>query len=594
MSIARLERVTLLGYCADKDEVLARLQDLGCLHVLPAHSEPAAPGPLPTTSRAKEALELLLTCPQKRKQRTDERHFDPERVERRVLDLKERLLALRDERDFLEKRISDVAVWGQFELPDLSDVAGQRLWFYVVPPHLMARFAETAATWTEVHRDNRHHYVVVLSETQPEGLPVPRTRTGQMPLEELRVRFEEVELEIEDLEAERSALTRWCRLLARNVDRLDDRATLEHVSRQTLDREPVFALLAWIPASRLPELTRYAEEAGLAVESRAPLPEDDPPTQLENAPLVSAGEQLVTFYMTPGYFTWDPSAAIFFSFTVFFAMIVSDAGYALVMALILARLWWRMAKTDIGRRLRVLFAALTAATFVYGVLTGSTFGIAPAEGSWLARLQLLDLKDSRTMMGLAVVVGGLHLMLANGIEAWRLRSSARALAPAGWVVALIGGFLAAGGAMDGRLVLEVTGLGLLAAGGTSVFLFAGAGERLGKRLLQGGLALTNVTKAFGDVLSYLRLFALGLATASLAAAFNEMGTQIRGKLPGVGLLLALLVWVIGHTLNFVLGLASGVIHGLRLNVIEFLDWSLHEEGKVFRPFRRKENLPWNR
>ena len=93
--------------------------------------------------------------------------------------------------------------------------------------------------------------------------------------------------------------------------------------------------------------------------------------------------------------------------------------------------------------------------------------------------------------------------------------------------------------------------------------------------------------AFGDVLSYLRLFALGLASASLAIAFNAMAADAREALPGAGLLAAIIILVIGHSLNLLLAVASGVIHGLRLNVIEFFNWGLPEEGPLFRPFKKK-------
>jgi V/A-type H+-transporting ATPase subunit I len=103
--------------------------------------------------------------------------------------------------------------------------------------------------------------------------------------------------------------------------------------------------------------------------------------------------------------------------------------------------------------------------------------------------------------------------------------------------------------------------------------------------LQG---LTNVTRIFGDVLSYLRLFALGLASASLALTFNDLARQVAERMPGLGLLFALLILVVGHVLNLLLSVMSGVVHGLRLNFIEFYNWALLGEGYPFRPFKKNE------
>ncbi|MGD9409517.1 MAG: V-type ATPase 116kDa subunit family protein, partial [Thiohalocapsa sp.] len=108
------------------------------------------------------------------------------------------------------------------------------------------------------------------------------------------------------------------------------------------------------------------------------------------------------------------------------------------------------------------------------------------------------------------------------------------------------------------------------------------------RGLDGLLALTQVTKIFGDTLSYLRLFALGLASASLALTFNDLARQVGAQVPGLGLLLQILLLLIGHGLNMALGLVSGVVHGLRLNYIEFYNWALSGEGYPFRPFKKTE------
>jgi V/A-type H+-transporting ATPase subunit I len=157
---------------------------------------------------------------------------------------------------------------------------------------------------------------------------------------------------------------------------------------------------------------------------------------------------------------------------------------------------------------------------------------------------------------------------------------------------ILGGFLLAVGQRGEGPWLTTTAVGMLGLGALLVLAFTGAGQKPLARAASGLRAFTRITSAFGDVLSYLRLFALGLASASLAAAFNGMATQVADSLPGVGLFFALLVLLVGHGLNLVLSMSSAVIHGLRLNVIEFLNWGLTEEGSTFRPFRRKERALW--
>jgi V/A-type H+-transporting ATPase subunit I len=107
------------------------------------------------------------------------------------------------------------------------------------------------------------------------------------------------------------------------------------------------------------------------------------------------------------------------------------------------------------------------------------------------------------------------------------------------------------------------------------------------RLVDGLKGLTELSKAFGDVLSYLRLFALGLASIKLAEAFNDLaGKSLAFK--GVGILLAFVVLLIGHGINLIMGIMGGIVHGLRLNVIEFFNWGLRDEGEQYQVFAVKE------
>ncbi|MEO1298576.1 MAG: V-type ATPase 116kDa subunit family protein, partial [Cyanobacteria bacterium J06636_16] len=108
------------------------------------------------------------------------------------------------------------------------------------------------------------------------------------------------------------------------------------------------------------------------------------------------------------------------------------------------------------------------------------------------------------------------------------------------------------------------------------------------RLVDGLGALTKISSLFGDVMSYLRLFALGLASASLALTFNQLAEQVHQAVPGLGLVLSLLILLLGHGINLVLAIVSGFVHGLRLNFIEFFNWGISGEGYPFHAFVKKE------
>ncbi len=585
MAIVPLSKVTLVGHRAEKEQVLENLQEFGCLEIVSLAPDVA---PLEDhTKRSREALAYLKRCPQKQRAATNPADFDAVQVEEEIVELRDRTHRLELERDALKHRIEALAPWGDFDFPPGGDLAGKRFWFYVMPRNRVRELAESDLIWEEVKRDGRNSYVIVVSDEEPMGVPAPRVRTGKVSRRKLERRLEEVELELEDASLERIRLTRWRDLLSRSLDALEDRAARRYAAGQCYDSEPVFALRAWAPTEALEALGSYAEAHGLAMEVSDPEPDDKAPTLLSNAEQSEGGEDLVNFYKTPGYGSWDPSAVVLYSFAIFFAMIISDGGYGLLLALLVAHYWKRLSGTAAGSRWRWVLLTLVVATIGYGALVGSYFGVSPAPGTIQARLAVLDITDAPTMMGLSISIGVLHVVLGNLMDAGRHGWSPKALPSLGWAVFVLAGYSLFIGSQAGTDATRTPSIVAAIAGLFLVFAFAGYGSRPLGRLGRGLAALTRITAAFGDVLSYLRLFALGLASASLAIAFNNMAAGAWESIPSVGILVAIAILIIGHSLNLLLAVASGFIHGLRLNVIEFFNWGLPEEGPLFRPFRKK-------
>ncbi|WP_413430920.1 V-type ATP synthase subunit I [Crateriforma spongiae] len=624
MSIVALERVTFAGLTSEKERLLDDLHRFGCLEIIPCDQPGATPVHDGPSGPARDALKFLLSSPHRRRQIRDPERFDADAVERKALQLQSQLQTLHEERDDLIQRLELVRPFGKFRFASIEEMGDLRLWFYVVPHDQMSGVesalsestSNNNSAWQTVNRDARFCYVAVVSIDEPIDIPVPRVRIGSRSPDELAKRRDDVEFAIEDVQAERISLTRWCLLFARSLTELEDAAARRQAAGQTLDADPVFALQAWVPSDRVDELAEYAKQKGILFEHRPPVQGERPPTLMRNMSQTEAGEDLVNFYMTPGYWTWDPSGVVFVSFAIFFAMILADAGYALLLGVGLLAIWRRLgrppqgdgawiAASDIeqgepelqrsmGQRFRPMLLLIVVVSLIYGVLVGSYFGVSPSTDSLLGRFNVLDMGNSQLMMGVSVLVGGLHVILANLMDARRYVDWRDGLPSLGWAMAVGGGLVAgAGYAMPQLGVLTTFGGGLVVIGLLVVVGFTARHEKPVRRLVGGLIGLTKISAAFGDVLSYLRLFALGLASASLATAFNDMAAGLHGSFPRLGLLFALLVLLFGHALNLLLGVSSGVIHGLRLNVIEFFNWGLKDEGRRFTPFRRKEGSLWN-
>lgn len=458
----------------------------------------------------------------------------------------------------------------------------------------MGKLKDCGYVWQTVYQNNLFSYVVVIAENEPPetALPVPRTHTGSLPLSTLQDQAGELEMTLEDLQAERESYTRWITMLTLHFTESQNHDELQQAQAITRDEIGVFALQGWLPEKRVDYYLQFADEQGLALLIEDPAAGDNPPTLLENPPPLAGGEDLVNFYQTPGYRAWDPSLIVFFSFSLFFAMILSDAGYAAVFLALLVWKWRRLGGTGKGRRFRMLAASTIGLSLVWGVLCGSYFGYDPGSGNVLSSFKLFDLNDFDGMMQLTIAIGVLHIALANSVKAWQRRRSSQALAPIGWIGLVSGGFCLWLAQTQQSQSYLIIGKGLLISGAVLLILFSS--ERRVRRwsdwfwrLLDGCKSLIGITQLFGDVLSYMRLFALGLASASLALTFNHLAEHVLRDMPGPGLLFSILILLLGHSLNLLLCILSGLVHGLRLNFIEFYNWSVSDEGYPFKAFSKK-------
>ncbi|MBN9672625.1 V-type ATP synthase subunit I [Roseibium aggregatum] len=594
MTIVPLVKVNVVGILDDKEKVLETAQAFGMLHLIPLTSAQKDLEAVPQGlgRDAASALRWLMDCPAQRRPVTDHDRFDLDAVVAQTLENRKALKSCEDLIAWLGQRIRDVEPWGEFSFSDLAEIGDNRLWFYVVPTAKLKHVDPADKILEIVHKDRYRSYIVLLAPEEPpvSAMPVPRVHVGAESLSTLKRRHDDALIELEELELERQMLTKWRYVLAQNLAAARDRSARQRAGLETADVERLFVMQAWARRDQTEEIQDFAAEHDIAVLFEEVSQEDAPPTLLENAAAVEAGEDLVEFYQTPGYRDWDPSAIVYVSFVIFFGMIMTDGGYGLLLLLLLYLFRKRFAGSDLGRRMYRMSVWLMISTTAFGVATGSYFGVAPPPDSFLGHLKFMDLKDVDAMMKITLAIGVLHIVLANLVRAYHAETPSGRYQPVGWCLVALGGlatFLGAGTFLAEAGPAAVV-LGLLTVG------FYGSDRKVdsvrsgGLRVFDGLAALARIVNIFSDVLSYMRLFALGLAAASLAETINNLSGQLNAAVPGIGILIAIAVLTLGHGINIGLGLIAGCVHGLRLNVIEFFNWGLKDEGKPFRPFKKEE------
>ncbi len=596
MAIARLHKVTIAGASSEKHRVVSELQAFGRCHVIDS-GKAGQRGWLVKDQRALEALKFLSNSKYKRRALSKSKNFYFTAVVDESLAIKQSLRDTQDQLDAVNERITRITPWGDFTFPPESYVDHFRFWFYLLPVSRRNALQNVALPWQIVGRSSTQLYVVIISDDEPpvDILPVAREHLGSKSLQQLLDEQEQLETQRDELFAQREALTRFLYLIRQHMVQANNTAHFKFVLEQLSHQGDFFTLQAWLPSSELSALEHLSKQAGFAFVAEKPQVEDNPPTLLNPKKGFDSGADLAAIYQTPGYRGWDPSAHLYLSFAVFFAMILSDAGYGVLLGLGLVLFWGHLGHSHTGRALRVLMRFMVLVCIIWGALVGSYFGYSPPEHSWLHTLHIIQLSNYDLMMKLSVGVGVVHIVLGNLTAAWNRRVFIKVvLAKLGWVIMSASGYclwLFSEASAELAVVRDLSLVGII--GG--VLLVVGSGgnkpvvgfKSLLLNIVAGLLAITNVTKLFGDVLSYMRLFALGLASASLAITFNQLAAPGLES-GGLGYLTGALIFIVGHAVNLALGLMGGVVHGLRLNFIEFYNWGEPGEGYVFSPFRLME------
>ena len=595
MSIVKLKKISIAGLEAEKESVIAELQSFGQLHIIHSSDKDGNKDVINSTDqKAVQAIRFLEQSGQKRKTIKLVESFDMNKVVEQVIKLKEDIRSLADELEKVNERIQVMRLWGDFNFPPEDSLGDLRFWFYVLPKNKSSLINDLIIPWQIVGENDHEYYLVLVSKEEPSAdvITLERHHLGARSLKQLLVVQDRLEIEMEEQQAQRYYLTRYLFVMRKHQVRADNSANFQLVLAQTENHhQQLFSLQAWIPVTELKAFDQLSNQLGIAYQAEDPAENEFPPTLLKPVKGFDSGALIASVYQLPAYRSWDPSVHLFTSFALFFSMILSDAGYALLLLFGLSLKWKKITRSDQGLALGQLMRFMFICATFWGVLVGSYFGYEPSN-SLLQYFNIIQLDDYDAMMKLSILIGIGHILLANLSLAWNQRDNTRfVMSRFGWAMVVI-----SGGAMwmaSSALVREsVAPIGLV-VGLIFVFLFSSQRKITNRKqglmfVFDGFQSLASITKLFGDVLSYMRLFALGLASASLGLTFNNLAENAIDQGQGIGVLAGALIFILGHLVNLLLGLMSGLVHGLRLNFIEFYNWGEPGEGYAYTRFLIKE------
>jgi len=583
--IVKMRKITFVGLEAEKERFLDLLQQIGVVHLI-FPQDPFEPLDLAKElSRVTEARKFLASragkasagAPMSAREVCEKR----ESLAQRETRIQTELVALRKERSLLE-------AWGDFSVEELEALRKRGL-------HIQF-FRVTQKTFDALPLQDVYHQVVSVTKgevcfitvsEQPLSLEIAEEKIPPRSLstvhKEIAAREEalkKIEVEYVDLAAHLDALRKEEAAL---TNLLEYRKAALNAGSELENR--LFIVKGWSPLPEQELIAKIPETFTLYHYSDDPSEDERVPVVLRNKAAFDSGEDLVKVYSYPNYKDFDPSGFVLYCFAVFFGMIVGDAGYGVTL-LVITFLLQRKIKSSSPFAVRFfrLMYFLGFAVTAYGILSGGYFGITLSADNPLSKLCLVDVstKEGQNLaMVLSIIVGMIHISLSFVLKFRNTRD----IASLGWIVVIWAGYFLVNSKMGHGLDNPIAKY-VLIAGLAVVFLFSSTRKNPLLRVLEGLNGLMGIVQVFSDVLSYLRLFALGIATVYMAQTFNMLAKDIVGGVPWLGYVFAALILFAGHTINLLLAIMGGVIHGLRLNFLEWYRWCFTGDGLVYKPFRQ--------
>ena len=611
--IVPMKKIFVVSLLRDKEKLLKALRDLGVVHVAAVNPQKAAADDKTLTQidALHRATNLLRNYEPAGNAPAD---VDPIQAADEVLQIERDSIDRRNRLNTLHRQLEDLQVWGEVRLQQFRDLsnAGIDVRFAKIAPDQLGQISGDCVQPLDAPTDDDTVLVAVVNRTQsPVELPQSAEPVAlpQRDRPDVQAEAAEIDRALQEDSKRLHALANLTGAMEQRLHELQAVAEFTVAERSGMEHEALFAIQGWVPADDYDTMTAGLEQSGFpaAAEAIDPEPDEEPPTLIRYPKWANPIRALLEMLGTnPGYKEFDPSPFFMLAMPVFTAMLVGDAGYGLIFTLLGAVFYGKIARAG-AKPAGQLVLVFGVATMIWGFLTGNFFGVGPdgfiGAGGFLESIghgwrQLAPLwrpeeqaEEGRNLiMKVAFILGCIHLMSAHVVQAIGMLPNQRGVAEVGWVGFIFGMFTLVWLMFfrDNPLMPGMWTLWILLGSFVLIVLFSSPSRNPVKRLGFGLIGnLMGIPGAFGDMLSYIRLMAVGLASYYIASAFNNLAMSIsEGNL---WLLPAtILVLVLAHALNVGLCLVAVFAHGVRLNMLEFstnagLQWS----GRPYAPFALK-------
>ena len=536
---------------------------------------------------------------------------------REILELRDDVHKLNEARNKDDQDLASIRPWAEYSVPlEIRETDFTNIDLGILPAaadidDLRKSFDEITEYYDfrEVSRDKDFIYMVLtmLKEDSEEMRQVAKQHGFTvMQWKDLNGTVQEIEAKINDdlaeLDSELKALTE--KIVGRysekdDIECLHDQLMIERDEERIKDKlrntNRTFRFEGWVPARTEDAVKVLLERYDCWYSVRDPEEGEDVPVLLSNSEYARPYEAIVEMYSLPDYRGVDPTKFVSIFYVLFFGMMLSDAGYGIILTL---ATYFILKKYDLeGTTYKMIktFFYGGLSTIFWGAIFGGWFGNAVDVVSTtffgrtvtIPALWFNPIENPTKLLIFSLALGIVHLFVGMGINAGMLFKEGKwkdaVFDIFSWYMVISGAILYAV-LMNSNAGIAKIG-GIVAIAGALILLFTGGRDKKGIGKIGGGLgALYNVTSYLSDILSYARLLALGMATGVIAQVMNTIGSMVGGGVAGA--IIFVIVFVFGHTLNVVINLLGAFVHASRLQYLEFFGKFFIDGGEAFEPFHK--------
>lgn len=600
--IAKMKKLTFLVYHKEYDAFLNHIRDLGVIHVLMKSQGAAENSALQESIRWSSRYASAIKFLQGLNGTAVHNQGD-------VLKGKEALLAvetLQQEDQHLsqrlqtaEKELALLEPWGDFDLKNVKRLhdAGYQIGFYLCSDKQFSQEWIDKYNAVVINRVGAKVYFVTITPNHlMVELDVEAARLPETSLSSLKERLEMIHKEQEQIDTRLKQLAETV-IPDLQAAQVDLHAQIEFskvvLSTDALADNKLMLLEGWAPSERVEEIKHFLSESEVYYEIAEPKPEENVPICLNNKGFFRLFEPIMRLYMLPKYNELDLTPFFAPFFMLFFGLCLGDSGYGLFM--LLAVTIYRLIAKNITATMKpvlTLVQLLGVSTMACGLLTGTCFGfnLYEIQLPFFQSLKETISLDNQQMFNLSLILGGVQIIFGMILKA--VNQSIQfgfkyAVGTIGWLLILVStaiafavpGFMPMGGNIH---------LIFLALGGLMAYLYNSPDKNI---FVNFGLGLWDsynmATGLLGDILSYVRLFALGLSGGILASVFNSLAVGMSPDNVIAGPIVMVLIFVIGHAINIFMNVLGAMVHPMRLTFVEFFKNAGYEGGgKEYKPFKK--------